>query len=362
MLSDFYHIGAIISVFLGLVIIIRKDKVLNNYILSLWLIVLGVNVFLFHRLVDHRENFQMLSRINYLLLIIQIPAPYLFVSSFFGKPVVVYKKILIHTIIPFLTVLTLLLLSSPDILDWQTVYEKKSIVSTILYVLVFLGMPVYLFLALAGIKTIKSITLEQVSDIINNDFLIIRRFIIGILAAFCIFIVIAILSFYMKNVTLLTALGSAVVILSLSVMYAGIFGMQRSELFVAQRFDKTSSPKRSPGDIKVLQEVIDKLSRCMIEKKPYLLPRLSLKELSEISLIAESQISSAINTVMKQNFYDYINSLRIEEFINRCKTKDKVDYTLTAIAFECGFNSKSTFFEIFKKQIGQTPSQFVKSL
>jgi len=89
MLSDFYHIGSIIAVFLGLVILVRKEKVLNNYILSLWLIVLGINIFLFHRLVDHQENFQLLATINLLLLTLQIPAPYIFANSFLEKKSVV---------------------------------------------------------------------------------------------------------------------------------------------------------------------------------------------------------------------------------------------------------------------------------
>lgn len=362
--SDFYHIGSVIAFFLGMVIILRKDKAINNFILSGWLIILGINIFLFHRLLDHEENNSFIVVLNYLLLLIQFPAPFLFVNSFIRSVGTTIRCLALHSGVPLIIVFIVYFIAGAEPYNPELILKEPKIISYALFGYLFVSMPLYLFLALRGIRKMKQITLEQVSDINNNDFIIIKRFILGILLSYFVFILVMSLSYSVPNITPVNAIGSAVVILSLSVMYAGVFGLQKSDLFIVHSLENQAlaEQKRNVADHKQLEEVITKLDQCMMDKKPFLRPRLSLKELSEISLIPESQISAAINTIKEQNFYDYINGLRVEEFINRCKTKDRVEYTLTAIAFECGFNSKSTFFDIFKKQTGQTPSQFVKSL
>ena len=37
-------------------------------------------------------------------------------------------------------------------------------------------------------------------------------------------------------------------------------------------------------------------------------------------------------------------------------------YTVTAIGLECGFNSRSSFYAIFKKYTNKTPSQYKKEV
>ncbi|MBN2777752.1 MAG: helix-turn-helix transcriptional regulator [Bacteroidales bacterium] len=365
MFSDFYHIGSAIAVFLGLVIIIRKDKTLSNYILAIWLILMGVNIFLFHRLIDHQEHLEFYTFINYLLLTIQIPIPLIYVNSFLfdnNKKTALSSLYLIG--IPIAIVAIIGFAIDLNSFNPDSIFLNNNLFTIFAYLYAILSIPTYLILSLLNIKKLKIISLQQVSDIYENDFVIIKRFIVGILIAYFSFIAIFGLSFFLENVNIYTAFGSSIVTLCLSVIYAGVFGLQKSDIFTVHNYkNKTGSINKSSNpDINYLKEVANKLDACMLEKKPYLRPRLSLSELSEISQIPETQISSAINIIKEQNFYDYINSLRVEEFIKRAKTKDKFDFTLTAIAFECGFNSKSTFFDIFKKQTGKTPAQFIKSL
>lgn len=361
MLSDFYHIGSAIAVFLGFVIITRKDKQINDYLLASWLIIMGSNIFLFHRLIDHQENTEILTLINYLLLASQLPLPFLYVQSFYKHIKIIFIQLLLHIAVPISLFLVISLTAGLQHFETSGIIKSPNAITILFYSYIILGMPIYLIIALSNIKKLKQISLQQVSELYNNDFIIIKRFYLGLLLSYICFISLILLSFLHDNINTYTAFGSSIVILSLSVIYAGVFGLQSSELFTIHNYKK-SNIKPSNSNIEQLNLIATKLDKCMHESKAYLRPRLSLKELSEISTIPEHQISSAINTVKKQNFYDYINSLRIEEFISRCKTQDKYNFTLTAIAFECGFNSKSTFYDIFKKQTGQTPSQFIKSL
>ena len=58
------------------------------------------------------------------------------------------------------------------------------------------------------------------------------------------------------------------------------------------------------------------------------------------------------------NFYDFVNDYRVEEIKQKLADPAQNQYTLNALAFDCGFNSKSTFNELFKKNTGKTPKEY----
>jgi hypothetical protein len=53
-----------------------------------------------------------------------------------------------------------------------------------------------------------------------------------------------------------------------------------------------------------------------------------------------------------------VNEYRVKEFKKQIKLPKNQNYTILAVAFECGFNSKATFNRAFKKFTGQSPSRF----
>ena len=105
------------------------------------------------------------------------------------------------------------------------------------------------------------------------------------------------------------------------------------------------------------------LNEYMEQNKPYLNGSISIRELAEELKIPYYYISIVINNLLKKNFYDYINEYRIHEVVRIFKkTEDKDTANILTIAFECGFNSKSTFNSVFKKIMGTTPSRFRDNL
>jgi AraC-like DNA-binding protein len=62
--------------------------------------------------------------------------------------------------------------------------------------------------------------------------------------------------------------------------------------------------------------------------------------------------------VLKLNFNDYINSLRIEEFIKLYKADTNKQFTMLSLALDSGFNSKPTFNRAFKKLKGVSPKAY----
>jgi len=69
-------------------------------------------------------------------------------------------------------------------------------------------------------------------------------------------------------------------------------------------------------------------------------------------------LSKVINEVYEKNFFDFINEYRIDEFKQRFEDPRNRHYTMLAIAFEVGFNSKTAFNRSFKKMTHQTPREY----
>jgi len=105
----------------------------------------------------------------------------------------------------------------------------------------------------------------------------------------------------------------------------------------------------------------EKINHYMIEHKPYLQSRLTINDLAKQLNIKSYLISYVINKKTNNNFFYYINNYRVEETKKMLFDEKYKNYSIEAIGKECGFNSTSSFFEVFKKYTNQTPLQFIKN-
>lgn len=88
-------------------------------------------------------------------------------------------------------------------------------------------------------------------------------------------------------------------------------------------------------------------------------PNLSLNELAQKLKMQPHLLSKVINDGFNKNFFDFINSYRIEEFKKLAKDKRYKHHTFVSLAFEVGFNSKTAFNRSFKKMTNQTPREYL---
>jgi AraC-like DNA-binding protein len=102
------------------------------------------------------------------------------------------------------------------------------------------------------------------------------------------------------------------------------------------------------------------LTRLVEEQESYKDPELALADLAAQLDIHPNYLSQVINSVERKNFYDYINTHRIEEFKRLVAQPENQRFTLLALAFECGFSSKTSFNRNFKKVTGLTPSAYLE--
>ena len=103
--------------------------------------------------------------------------------------------------------------------------------------------------------------------------------------------------------------------------------------------------------IRSLREYIEK-------HKPYRDPELTIDTLSKAAQISPRQISSVLNQFAGINFNTFINQFRVEEAQRLLRDESYSHLSILGIGFEVGFNSKATFYSVFKKQTGMTPAKW----
>jgi AraC-like DNA-binding protein len=106
------------------------------------------------------------------------------------------------------------------------------------------------------------------------------------------------------------------------------------------------------------QAFLEKLISFVEESKPYINRDLSIQDLSNSTGISRHHITQVLNERHKKNFFTFINEYRVKDVIARFNDPKNNNFTILAIAFDAGFNSKTTFNSIFKSQTGMTPSEF----
>lgn len=100
----------------------------------------------------------------------------------------------------------------------------------------------------------------------------------------------------------------------------------------------------------------------MSTSKPFLNADLNLKSLSQLMGVPERHISNAINKNTDSNFHSFINLYRVQEAIQMLKNEDYSKYSIVGIGEAAGFNSKSSFYNNFKKVTNVSPSQYIESI
>jgi ligand-binding sensor domain-containing protein/AraC-like DNA-binding protein len=112
------------------------------------------------------------------------------------------------------------------------------------------------------------------------------------------------------------------------------------------------------------QEKLDRLYEQLIDyfetEKPYLNKQLKSADIAAALSCSISSLSECLSFKLNTNFSDFVAHYRVEAFVQKQKQEDISLYTLMSIAESCGFNSKSSFFRLFKKQMGCTPLEYIQ--
>jgi AraC-like DNA-binding protein/uncharacterized membrane protein len=125
------------------------------------------------------------------------------------------------------------------------------------------------------------------------------------------------------------------------------------EVEVKRKYAKSGLTKE--GSLQLYMQ----LQELMEKEKVFVEPELTLVILAAKLSVHPNYLSQVINEKEGKNFYDYINNLRVEEFKRIVRLPENGKFTIMSLAYECGFNSKSSFNKNFKKVTGLSPSEFL---
>ncbi len=131
---------------------------------------------------------------------------------------------------------------------------------------------------------------------------------------------------------------------------------REKEQQVAEKYQNSSLNKQLSG------QLYQELDKHMSQQRPYLNNTLSLPELADQLGISANHLSQTINQQTDKNFFDYVNSYRVEQAKRLLSDPNTSCKTILDVSEHSGFNSKSAFYAAFKKHVGVTPSQFKKQL
>lgn len=116
--------------------------------------------------------------------------------------------------------------------------------------------------------------------------------------------------------------------------------------------------KQSLLNAEEIQMHKERLQQIMLGERPFLDPKMTLRELAKLLQIPANQLSQLLNEGFQQNFAEFINTYRLESFKQRVADPKQQHLTLLALAYDSGFNSKTVFNTFFKKKMGKTPRQY----
>jgi AraC-like DNA-binding protein len=140
-------------------------------------------------------------------------------------------------------------------------------------------------------------------------------------------------------------------IMSIMIIY---YGLTQPKLFSGIESKYT----KSTLTFEDAQHYMDVLKEYMKREKPHLTPSLTINHLSEKLEIPAKHLSQVVNEKFQQNFFDFINSYRIEEAKEYLLRKSRSSLNISQIIYEVGFNSKAAFNRAFSKHVGMSPREF----
>lgn len=147
------------------------------------------------------------------------------------------------------------------------------------------------------------------------------------------------------------------------VFVIGFFGVKQADIFFEGRLVSDDGGKREKYQKSGLTEeasgeLHQELQRLMADGALYKNSELSINDLASKLGIHPNRLSQVINQKEQKNFYDFVNMYRVEEFKRLITLQKNRQFTLLSLAYDCGFSSKTSFNRRFKKATGLTPSEY----
>ena len=222
----------------------------------------------------------------------------------------------------------------------------------------YLSLFIYVALGIKEILTYRKILIQTQSSAAFTDLSWIQWFMI----LFCTVLVLDVLDQFVLDVTSYYGVSLVHLALLFLVNWITYKGFKAPEIFF---MGISESDKRVLDDVTEKREATQQdqadfeIIRNYVEtNRSYVNAELSLQDLAGQLGYPAKHVSFVINSVGGKNFMNFINDYRLNEAVHFLNHPSDPGETVNEVMYRVGFNSKSSFFTLFKKKTGYTPSAF----
>ena len=360
-----------LALFVIALIVGKKKKALADGVLFLWLLVFTFNFIALFLLSGGPRQFMLWEHIIFEFseasIFLHGPLLYFYTLTLTRISFNFQAKHLLH-VAPFVVAFCILI----GRLFWDK--TEDSSMRNILLVGKMLSLFLYIVLTLKLLKVHK----QRITDIFSNTEKKYLTWLLIISWGILIIWGISVISLLVHRFTTLEVPqdGGLLTNIAFSIFFfvLGYFGIRQPAIFLEtlelrktrssedglEGITKPKKYEKSGLSEEGAKQAYKRLMEVMVKEKPFLDPELTLYALSNTLNVQPNHLSQIINIIEKMNFFDFINRYRIEEVKKNMFLQQKEHLTILGIAYESGFNSKTSFNRIFKKTTGMTPTEFKK--
>lgn len=365
-------IGITLSLFLGLLIFSKKEISAGDRLFGIWQLVLLVHfVLLYFRYSGWQWQYPHLLGLDTSINFLHAPILYLYFRTMTHADKVKWKVLILH-LMPFILI-NILLASTFYFLSagqkTQIYREALNQMNSGVYLnwidtLIRIQTIVYIYLSYQLVTQYEAAAKGQLSSLrkINLNWLWKLMYGLMVLYGFNLILFVVQTFFNLFSVDAYGLISISNVCLLLA--FLGFNGIRNTFIF-SNPLDAIRKPevpvekyKKSGLNQTASERIRQKLTAYMEEEKPYLNSDLSLDQLATNLNISYNHLSQDINQDIGLNFYDFINEYRVKDAMKGLVDPERNHFKIMAIAYDSGFNSKSVFYDFFKKVAGTTPSDF----
>ncbi len=353
------------GIFLSIVIQLVPNKNIGaNQMLTLLLLI--ASIMLFGRIAVYQFKFIYLWRVATLIdttLFLFGPFLYCYIRRLAFNEVKLYTLKFIHFLPALLYFSYFIWTTTMRIEDFNTLYFSGNLnVAFLLTELI--GLTSLIFYTIKSYQLYRAFRNNQAKEISYNQ--AITKYIKFLLLTLSFFILLwsfSFTSFYIfhKYSTVINY-NSMWLSSSIFMYFIGFYSLTQPTIFrvpLKTEIEKVKQKNRlKQSELAPIQKALE---HQMEIEKIFLKPDLNLNHLAKAIDTTSNNLSWYLNQVLNKNFYEFINTSRIEEFLNRVKHGEHQSKTLLSIALDVGFNSKSTFNNAFKTIKRDTPNNYIKT-
>jgi len=367
-------IGTFESIFLLLLLLGKKNRSLPDYLLGVIFMLYAISigsVYLELQNLKNNHAYSAITNISWLFLFLHGPALWFYIKSL-SDPGFRFKPLYLLHFIPFIffsvfQYFNFISLPVPEkILFLENDLFKELISYKITVLAIGVSTISYNSWALSLIRRIRDKLMQQYSKIEDIDLGWLNALTIAALISYSVNVALFTLDMIFHFAPYKYLMFLTNIFATVYVLFLGYFGIRQGNIFinsvgVTRKSDGKPASNESPSsDITTDDAFARTLIRNMEEKQPYLDPEITISRLSELLNVKIEFLSEVLNTRLNQNFFDFINKYRIEEFKIQSILKANNHLSIMGIAYNCGFNSKASFYRAFKKFEGISPTDYIE--